>query len=310
MPHSKRKSFIRNSPLAYLLVPLGLAAATIVLLAALSFTLLQPYQMMLGWFFDNSSSAQPQDLLAEAGTLMDGQGTATTETPVKSIPFSSITYPIVGDRYAAITVSGTNVDAPVYYGDTNKILNQGVGTYMDSSGAGLPGEGKTILLALIVVAACFGCVAVADYFFMADFRVWTLAIRAFNPEKLWVSLWYVLFFLVYYVANSVAASCFNYNDVGGKHSWVNTLLLAIAAVFPAPVLLLIQYIPFLSGGNMTWPSNNMQCVWLFPMLVILPLAVVLSRILYRRTKNPYLAGIILGIFVTLITCSNSLTLAM
>ena len=170
--------------------------------------------------------------------------------------------------------------------------------------------GKTILLALIVVAACFGCVAVADYFFMADFRVWTLAIRAFNPEKLWVSLWYVLFFLVYYVANSVAASCFNYNDVGGKHSWVNTLLLAIAAVFPAPVLLLIQYIPFLSGGNMTWPSNNMQCVWLFPMLVILPLAVVLSRILYRRTKNPYLAGIILGIFVTLITCSNSLTLAM
>ena len=147
MPHSKRKSFIRNSPLAYLLVPLGLAAATIVLLAALSFTLLQPYQMMLGWFFDNSSSAQPQDLLAEAGTLMDGQGTATTETPVKSIPFSSITYPIVGDRYAAITVSGTNVDAPVYYGDTNKILNHGVGTYMESSGAGLPGEGKTILLA-------------------------------------------------------------------------------------------------------------------------------------------------------------------
>lgn len=147
MPHSKRKSFIRNSPLAYLLVPLGLAAATIVLLAALSFTLLQPYQMMLGWFFDNSSSAQPQDLLAEADTLMDGQGTSTTETPVKSIPFSSITYPIVGDRYAAITVSGTNVDAPVYYGDTNKILNQGVGTYMESSGAGLPGEGKTILLA-------------------------------------------------------------------------------------------------------------------------------------------------------------------
>ena len=147
MPHSKKKSFIRSSPLAYLLVPLGLAVATIVLLAALSTTLLQPYQMMLGWFFDNSSSAQPQDLLAEAGTLMDGQGTAATEAPVESIPFSSITYPIVGDRYAAVTISGTNVDAPVYYGDTNKILNQGVGTYMDSSGAGLPGEGKTILLA-------------------------------------------------------------------------------------------------------------------------------------------------------------------
>lgn len=169
---------------------------------------------------------------------------------------------------------------------------------------------KTILLALVVIAAAFGCVAVADYFFMADFRIWTLAVRAFNAEKLGVSLWYVLFFLLYYVANSVAAGCFNFNDVGGRRTWINTALLALAAGLPAVIILLIQYIPFLSGGNMTWPGNNMQCVWLFPMLVILPLAVVISRVIYRRTKNPYLGGLIMGIFVTLITCSNSLTLAM
>ena len=169
---------------------------------------------------------------------------------------------------------------------------------------------KTILLALIVIAAAFGCIAVADYFFMADFRIWTLAVKAFGAEKLGVSLWYVLFFLVYYVANSVAVNCFNCNDVGGKHRWINTTILAVAAVLPAPVLLLIQYIPFLSGGPMTWPGNNMQVVWLFPMLVILPLAVVISRMIYRRTNNPYLPGLIMGIFVTLTTCSNSLTLAM
>ncbi len=32
-------------------------------------------------------------------------------------------------------------ERPVYYGDTNQILNQGVGTYMENSSAGLPGEG-------------------------------------------------------------------------------------------------------------------------------------------------------------------------
>ena len=32
----------------------------------------------------------------------------------------------------------------MYYGDTNSILNRGVGTYVDSSGAGIPGESKTI----------------------------------------------------------------------------------------------------------------------------------------------------------------------
>ena len=51
------------------------------------------------------------------------------------------------DRYGRITIAGTTVDAPVYYGDTNSILNRGVGTYVDSSGAGIPGESKTILMA-------------------------------------------------------------------------------------------------------------------------------------------------------------------
>ena len=72
MPHSKKRSFIRSSPLAYVVVPLALAAVTAALLAALSFVLLQPYQMMLGWFFDNTTASQPQDLLAEAGTVIDG----------------------------------------------------------------------------------------------------------------------------------------------------------------------------------------------------------------------------------------------
>lgn len=191
------------------------------------------------------------------------------------------------------------------YGKKNGVSPADIGLKISPRKAG-----KTILLALVVIAAAFGCVAAADYFFMADFRIWTLAIRAFGVEKLGVSLWFVAFFLIYYVANSVAANCFNFNDVGGRRGWVNTTLLAIAAVLPVPVLLLIQYIPFLSGGNMTWPANNMQVVWLFPMLIILPLAVVISRIIYRRTKNPYLAGLIIGIFVTIITCSNSLTLAM
>ena len=69
------------------------------------------------------------------------------EPEQETIPLSSITYPSKGDRYGRITIAGTTVDAPVYYGDTNSILNRGVGTYVDSSGAGIPGESKTILMA-------------------------------------------------------------------------------------------------------------------------------------------------------------------
>lgn len=48
-----------------------------------------------------------------------------------------------GSQYSTITCEDIKLDAPVYYGDTEDIFQQGVGQYM---GSGLPGEGKTIIL--------------------------------------------------------------------------------------------------------------------------------------------------------------------
>lgn len=179
---------------------------------------------------------------------------------------------------------------------------------------GIKKLGKTILLAAIVLAATISTVFIADYFFMADFRIWVLAVRAFKLKQLGVTFApYAFLFLVYYIANSVALNCFNYNDVGlsktGRRRWINTALVAFAAGFPAVILLLMQYIPYFSGSDLMWPQYNMYGVWLFPMLVILPGAAVLSRIIYRETKNPYLPGIICGVLVAIISCTNTLTMA-
>ncbi len=175
----------------------------------------------------------------------------------------------------------------------------------------LPKLGKTILLAIIVVCVSFGCVFAAYYFFKADFRIWVLAVKPFKPGILLVSfLPYMILFLIYYIANSVATNCFNYNDIGAKGNrrwWVNTTFTAIGAGLSAVIVLLIQYIPFLAGNDLTWREANMQVVWLFPVVVMLPLAVVVSRKIYRETKNPYLPGIIMGVLVALISCSNTLT---
>lgn len=169
--------------------------------------------------------------------------------------------------------------------------------------------GKTILLAAIVVTSMLVVLFMADYLFMADFRIWVVAFRAFKVKQLGIALLYAAPFLVYYVANSVSVNCFNYNDVGAKvGKWVNTAILAVSAAAAPVILLLIQYIPYFAGNDMTWPHNNMYGVWLFPMLVTLPGAAVVSRIVYKRTKNPYLAGIISGVIVAIMSCSNTLTM--
>ena len=79
-------------------------------------------------------------------------------------------------------------------------------------------------------------------------------------------------------------------------------------IFIAIILLLLQYIPYFAGSDLMWPQYNMYGVWLFPMLVILPGAAVVSRIIYRKTKNPYLPGIICGVMVAVISCTNTLTM--
>ncbi|MEG2924466.1 MAG: class D sortase [Oscillospiraceae bacterium] len=60
------------------------------------------------------------------------------------ILLSEFTYPEVGAHYGEVTIEGTTLKADLLWGDSNKELNAGVGTYM---GAWLPGFDKTILLA-------------------------------------------------------------------------------------------------------------------------------------------------------------------
>lgn len=166
----------------------------------------------------------------------------------------------------------------------------------------------TILLSLIVVTVGFGLVFVEDYFFYADFRLWTLAIKAFELPILRY-LPYVLLFFTYYIAVSVATNCFNYNTIGGK---ANAVICAIFSAIPALVLPWIQYITYYTKNHLLWaqtsmssPNYPMFVLWLFPIVLILFGTTLISRYIYRSTKNPYIAGIVNALIVGIITITNT-----
>ncbi|WP_078036899.1 alpha/beta hydrolase [Oribacterium sp. C9] len=166
--------------------------------------------------------------------------------------------------------------------------------------------GKTVLAAVIVVAAGFLCVTTVHYLFGTDFRIWVLAVKPFTSKFLLISLLpYMPMFLVYYIANSVSVNV--YNNYNTKS---NLCILAAANVVPVIIILAVQYIHYLVTGFMVWTDpGSMYIVWLFPMLVFLPLSAVISRKIFEVTRNPYLPGIINGIIVTFVSCSNTLTWA-
>ena len=67
-----------------------------------------------------------------------------TELVIDTNDNKLVNYPAFGSEYAHIKIEAVGIDAPVYYGDNNKILKLGVGHY---SGSYFPGEGGSIIYA-------------------------------------------------------------------------------------------------------------------------------------------------------------------
>ena len=173
----------------------------------------------------------------------------------------------------------------------------------------LPGWKKFfqgIGLGAVVVVAAFAIVAVVDYFFKTDFRIWVLAVKWFTPDKIWWSFLYLPFFLVYFVSNSIAINVFSRFTIRGKE-WVNTAILALFNALAPLVLVVVQYTTFFVTGELVPGFPGINSIWLFPVIVILAVAAVVSRKIYRATNNPYIGGFIMAATVALVSVSNTLT---
>ena len=167
---------------------------------------------------------------------------------------------------------------------------------------------RTVILSLTVVLSAFMLVFLSDYLFLTDYRLWCFAtIRAFDAKHLLKILCFLPFWLVYYIATSVAANCYNYTKMGKKS--IISVLWQMFFVFIGPqAMVMIQYTKFFITGKMVIdPITGIMGIWLFPILLILPLSVLISHLIYRKTKNPYIGGIIMAITACILTVTNTLT---
>ena len=170
---------------------------------------------------------------------------------------------------------------------------------------------KTLLMSLVVVITAYGIVFIGDWLMKSDCRLWVLTIRAFDASKIGVILKYFLFFAIYFIAQSLSVNCFN--DIKGKKKWTNLLIQCLSVVAGPLILVILQYGWFVSTGfmftEMFHICGSIVGIWLIPLLVYLPLSVVVSRSIYKRTNNPYLGGLIMALIITVINCTNTMTFA-
>lgn len=72
--------------------------------------------------------------------IFEANGTPSEDGSIKA---SSVTFPRAGTRYGQITIEGTSINAPLFFGDGSRELRSGAGQYTGSS---FPGLGGTVLI--------------------------------------------------------------------------------------------------------------------------------------------------------------------
>ena len=135
MAVNKSKARKIKRRLAYVYFPIIFAVIG-VLIARLIFTAIVPnytdYRLM-------AFGTPP----AFSETLEKKSFVAFEDKQGKTFKNTSVTLPVINQQYAEIKCDRLDIDAPVFWGDTDLILRSGAGTYSASS---LPGYGSSILM--------------------------------------------------------------------------------------------------------------------------------------------------------------------
>ena len=170
---------------------------------------------------------------------------------------------------------------------------------------------KSVLLALAVTCIAFSTVFITDWLFKTDFRIWTFAVRAFSPAKIWVAVKYLPFFLVYYVINSLAVTRNRFKNWSeGKQIFMSCLWNTLGIL----LFIALQYIPLAING-MTFfgaimsgslaSAGALFPLLMFPVVPILWIAAAIELKLYKKTGNVWIAGLINAMVVTMLTVANT-----
>ena len=167
---------------------------------------------------------------------------------------------------------------------------------------------KSALLSLLVVIAAFAIVFVSDALLLTDYRLWCFAtIRAFSLSHLGTVVKFLPLWLLYYIPLSVSTNCYNFVDMGKNKFKSVALTMFWVALAPA-IMIVAQYAVFFTTGFMiTEMITGIAVIWLFPIIVILPLSAYICHKIYLKTRNPYIGGIIMGLIACILTVTNTLT---
>lgn len=162
---------------------------------------------------------------------------------------------------------------------------------------------KTLLLAVVTIAAMYVVVFINWAIWKVDFRIWTLDVKVFEVGvMLPTMLRYSVVFFIYYFINSILNQGYKAKNLP---EWATIAINAVFNVLGICLVMIIQYGVFRSTGVLWQADMNLNYIVLFPIVPILVVATIFSRKLYDLTGNAWLGGFINALLFTIMTVANT-----
>ncbi len=147
---------------------------------------------------------------------------------------------------------------------------------------------KTVVLALLVTASCFGLLFAVHYLFHVDYRFVFLGVRAFPASLLPLLPMYAPVFLVFFLSNSLRVNgAMRFEGAG----WGNLLLIALANTLGLALIVAVQYSVFAATGTVYWTDGWLYVNLLFGVVPVMFALPILNRLFFRLTGRIYLGAL-------------------
>ncbi len=163
---------------------------------------------------------------------------------------------------------------------------------------------KTALLTLLVVGLLYAVVFINWGIWTVDFRIWTLDVKVFNLDMIPTMFRYSWVFFIFYAISAMGNAGFRLKDLP---EWATIAINAFFNAFGILLVILIQYITFRSTGVLWQKDMALGYIVVFPMVAVLAIATIISRVLYKKTGNIWLGAMINALLFTIITVANTAT---
>jgi pimeloyl-ACP methyl ester carboxylesterase len=166
---------------------------------------------------------------------------------------------------------------------------------------GLAGFLKTLLLSALSVALMYAVVFINWSIWKVDFRFWSFDVKTFDVLRFLPTIVrYLPFFAIFYCISAFANSTYRVKNLP---EWATIAINAFMNVIGIAMMIWVNYGKLMATG--TSPTFMLPIIVIFPLVAILPIAVVLSRILYKRTGNIWYGAFVTTMLVTVISVVNT-----